>query len=153
MIGTLTGAEFSRKPGQLKPDVLKAADWFFTSLEHFQSKKGEERHEVPSFLKWGIQKLPARVLLMEMGGFDGYINRDTWDSYWNKIFQRTGREIRKLLAGSKDRLERHKLLVRLTTFLMNEFSIDDNFVDRHNFSIIMPHGISPEKWAERKAAR
>ena len=96
-------------------------------------------HEVPLFLEWAFGKLPSSILLMEMGEFDCYINRHTRDNYWDKIFKRTGDEIRELLVRSKNLLEEKQLSIKITSFLRNEFSIDDDFVREHGFSILLPY--------------
>ena len=86
-------------------------------------------HEVPLLLEWGFEKLPNSILLMEMGGFNSYINRNTWDSYWDKIFKRTGNEIRELLVRSKDSLEEKQLLkLCLGGWMKQQNYVKKNFV-------------------------
>ena len=96
-------------------------------------------HEIPLFLDWGFRNKPYSILLAEMANFECYINRNTADNYWNKIIKRTGDEIKTLLIKSRDLLEENQLIIKISSFLRNEFSIDDTFVNKHRLFTLVPY--------------
>lgn len=53
-------------------------------------------HEIPLFLRWAMELSPASVAV-ETISIGQYVNMNTFDSYWSKIFERTGRETKRVL--------------------------------------------------------
>jgi hypothetical protein len=96
-------------------------------------------HEIPLFLEWGFRNKPYSILLAEMANFECYINKDTPDSYWDKIINRTGDEIKALLIKSRDLLEENQLTIKISSFLRDAFSIDDIFANKYRLSTLVPY--------------
>lgn len=58
-------------------------------------------HETNLFLNWALKQAPSTsIQIVEIGLYDNYINTKTSDEYWNKILDRTTKDIHFELANA-----------------------------------------------------
>lgn len=84
-------------------------------------------HETNLFLEWAIGLAPHRIRISD-SLVAQYIEMRTFDDFWQKIMDRTGEEVRKVLLGMRDRLIAQRTVVGFDTALRKMFGIDDEFV-------------------------
>ncbi len=75
-------------------------------------------HEFSLFLDWAINLNPAEILVDDANTFT-YVNIYTSDNFWEKIFERTKKEVREVLINNKDKLSQGN-----TTFGFSARSIE-----------------------------
>lgn len=71
-------------------------------------------HTTNLFLEWAINLNPV-VVLIEDANTMQYINANTSDKFWEKIFNRTAEKIKKVLRENRNRLAENNIEVRLST--------------------------------------
>lgn len=57
-------------------------------------------HTTDLFLSWAISLEPTEIFVFSCGGFDQYINRNTPDHYWDKIFERTRQKVKRTIVDN-----------------------------------------------------
>jgi len=86
-------------------------------------------HELPLFLRWAIALGPETISVIDSNTAH-YINRDTPDRYWALIIERTGEEVRSVLAGESSRLAGSHTVVLLDALSREMFGLDQGFIEK-----------------------
>lgn len=86
-------------------------------------------HECNLFLRWALQLAPAMVQIVD-SNIDYYINRQTPDDFWNKIFERTGKTIRhELVISDSKYLSERGTRVLIDIPSRSRFGITEEFLN------------------------
>jgi len=88
-------------------------------------------HETDLFLDWAIRTKPSVCLIQDSATLN-YININTSDDYWKKIFNRTGKKLKKIIAKNKSGMISNGTLILMDSGSIQLFGIDDNFIDKYD---------------------
>ncbi|OHD15973.1 MAG: hypothetical protein A2086_11115 [Spirochaetes bacterium GWD1_27_9] len=83
-------------------------------------------HEANLFLDWAINIKPNDLIFFESSSME-YINFITSDNYWDKICERTGNEIKKILLKNKDIIKENSLKIMFSNDILRLYKLDINF--------------------------
>lgn len=102
-------------------------------------------HEVSLFLQWAIDAGPRMVQVID-SGLEQYIERETFDRYWDKILERTGRQTRRLLVARKEALRAGKQLILIDGASMEYLGISREFLAREGLEeSVQPAELYPDQ--------
>ena len=88
-------------------------------------------HETSGFLEWGIGVSPEECLVQD-ASLLRYINRGVRDRFWDKIFDRTGIEIRRVIDGNCEALRSARMKIRFDTHCLQIYGIDDDYLEANS---------------------
>lgn len=84
-------------------------------------------HEICSFLMYALD-IGANVLIAD-GSVFKYISPDiTWDSYWIKLMERSGKKFKALLAEKREALADMNINIEILSSLRSVYGIDNQFL-------------------------
>jgi len=91
-------------------------------------------HESTSFLNWAISLNPQRIVFSD-SYVNSYINKETSDLYWEKIFSRNAEKFKNYILLNKEKIENgHTIICFDNESLMRRFEIDEEFVRKNQLS-------------------
>jgi len=93
-------------------------------------------HETSVFLEWALGLAPGSVVIEDAGSLN-YIIPDTSDRYWDKIVERTLRDVESVLARNKDSMLQRATKVALDAEARKLFAIDDGWISSNGLQGIV----------------
>lgn len=93
-------------------------------------------HEVSLFLNWAI-KLNPNGICIDDASTNIYINKDTFDKYWNKIIHRTSNEVKKIILNNKEFLINNKKKILFLPEVKRMFNLNIDFINKYELNKIM----------------
>lgn len=84
-------------------------------------------HEAELFMAWSLS-LRAKRVMFEGAGNARYINFDTFDDYWRKIFKRTSKGIKSIIIRNRELLKGDQIRIAFDSEVMSLFEVDDVFI-------------------------
>jgi hypothetical protein len=88
-------------------------------------------HETSVFLKWGIGVLPKQCAVQD-ASLLAYINRNTSDNFWDKLFDRTGIEIKRVIDSNRERLRSAHMKIIFENRCLQIYGIDDHYLEKNS---------------------
>lgn len=88
-------------------------------------------HETALFLKWAIDKAPKRIAISDASTHKYIKNTD--DRYWQKIYERTGGDVRSIICKSIDIIKSNGIIFSIDQGSRAILGIDDEFIDANDF--------------------
>lgn len=92
-------------------------------------------HETALFIDWAINMSPRAITINESGIYQ-YI-RATDDKFWNKIIDRTFRDIKKVILKNREKLISENIKINIETNVRQIFNMDDEFLKSQEFKDIL----------------
>ena len=93
-------------------------------------------HETALFLEWAVAIKPARILISDASVVK-YVNMETPDSYWAKIFQRTAKDVKLMLKKYKQHLRRNSLTISFEPSIKILFSLTPEYLEENDLSDVV----------------
>lgn len=94
-------------------------------------------HQAGLFLDWAAKICPAEIQIVD-SNLKSYLKFDTFDSYWEKIFNRTGIDLKNRLLKNKAILLKENTQIRICKNIKEMLDISDGFLTENCFSNIIP---------------
>lgn len=95
-------------------------------------------HEAGLFLNWAIQRKPCGISIAD-SNIDQYINYNSWDNFWNKIFKRTALEVKKELIKNKEFLLKNNIKVGVDFNSRRIYDISDSYVQENGLNKVIDY--------------
>ena len=94
-------------------------------------------HETNLFLDWAIKINPDKIIFSG-SNMKQYINMNTFDDYWNKIFRRTSQDLKTIFIKNKLYLLEKKVKIGFDLETGNLFNkIDKNFIKENDLNDVI----------------
>ncbi len=87
-------------------------------------------HEAGLFLEWGASLNPEKIVFAD-SNVEGYINYNTFDDYWRKIFVRSASDLKSKIVENKGKIIDKNIKVGFDTQTLKLFDISDEFLKAH----------------------
>jgi tetratricopeptide (TPR) repeat protein len=95
-------------------------------------------HQAGLFIKWGVN-IKAPSLQLVDANILSYINLNTFDNFWLKIFERTSQDIKAIVINNKQIIRENKTLLFIDSSLRKLLHIDNNFIKKNDlYDILEP---------------
>ncbi len=90
-------------------------------------------HEANLFLQWAIELAPS-LIFFEEADIINHIKYNAPYNFWDKIFERTGQEIRSLLISNKDKIFENNTSIKFSTMCLSFLDLNDAFFTQNNLT-------------------
>lgn len=119
-------------------------------------------HEVTLFIKWAVKTAPDIIHVYD-SEIHQYINSNTFDSFWEKIFERTAETFKTELLALKPEIlakgtviwisRRSMELLKIDAVFLKNNHLDKNvFLSNEAFSVIFDNALADkDNWAQGKS--
>ena len=93
-------------------------------------------HEMPLFLEWAMPMQPRMIHCLDSNMMQ-YVRMHTTDRFWEKILDRTGQEVRRVLRENQPLLNDSRTEIVVDRFLRGSLGLDDAFVAENSLGSLL----------------
>lgn len=84
-------------------------------------------HQMGLFFDWALEAGPDSIQIVD-ADVKSYMVFDTFDSYWMKIFARTGKDLKNRLTKQKEKFEKSGIKLSISLSIKRLIGLDDKFL-------------------------
>ena len=93
-------------------------------------------HELPLFLEWAILQRPRMIHCLD-SNIVRYVRMNTTDHFWDKILERTGRDMQRLLHAHQPLLKDSHIEIMMDRFLRLVLGLDGEFAAANSLESLL----------------